>query len=215
MIYLFAGDDAERKIASCEKFVNSISGEMEVFQIARNNFSRSEIESFYSGAGLFFSKCAVVFSGILEREDDKDFILEKLPEMADSANNFIFLEGKQLKSVLDVFKKSRAEINYFELPKEKHEKYNNFILADDLSAKDKKNLWIHYRQAVDLGVGLEELAGVMFWKVKDMLSRKFYGKRKREELEATAEKLSYLLPEARRQGKDAETVFEKFILEIF
>jgi hypothetical protein len=43
MIYLFAGDDAERKIASYEKFTNSIANEMEVFQVARNNFSQSEI----------------------------------------------------------------------------------------------------------------------------------------------------------------------------
>jgi hypothetical protein len=215
MIYLFAGDDAERKIASYEKFTNSIANEMEVFQVARNNFSQSEIESFYSGAGLFFTKCAVVFSGILEREDERSFVLEKLSQMAESPNNFIFLEGKLLKSVLDEFKKARAEVNYFELPKEKHEKFNNFLLANALGDKDKKNLWIYYRQAVDLGVGLEELVGVMFWKVKDMLSKRFYGKWKKDELEAVAEKLSYILPEARREGKDAETVFEKFILEIF
>jgi hypothetical protein len=157
----------------------------------------------------------VVFSGILEREDERSFVLEKLSQMAESPNNFIFLEGKLLKSVLDEFKKARAEVNYFELPKEKHEKFNNFLLANALGDKDKKNLWIYYRQAVDLGVGLEELVGVMFWKVKDMLSKRFYGKWKKDELEAVAEKLSYILPEARREGKDAETVFEKFILEIF
>ncbi len=215
MIYLFAGDDAERKIASYEKFVNSISNEMEIFQVARNNFSPTEIESFYSGNGLFFSQCAVVFSGILEREDERSFVLEKLHEMSQSSNWFVFLESKLAKTVLDEFKKSRAEINYFELPKERHEKYNNFILANDLGARDKKNLWIHFREAVNLGVGLEELVGVMFWKVKDMLTKRFYGKWKKEELENVAQKLAFILPEARREGKDPETVFEKFILEIF
>ena len=84
-----------------------------------------------------------------------------------------------------------------------------------MGAKDKKSLWLHYREAVDLGVGLEELVGVMFWKVKDMLVKRFYGKWKREELQNVGARLAYLLPEARREGKDAEIAFEQFILEIF
>ncbi|MFN4181419.1 MAG: hypothetical protein ACK4FA_01855 [Candidatus Paceibacteria bacterium] len=215
MIYLFAGDDPESKIANYEKFMKEISARMQVFHIARNNMNPLEIESFYSGSGLFFNECAVVFSGILEREDERVFILKSLQAMADSPNVFVFIEGKLLKSLLDEFKKVRAEINYFELPKEKHEKFNNFLLANALGEKDKKNLWIYYRQAVDKGVGLEELVGVMFWKVKDMHVKRFFGKWQEGELNRVGERLSYLLPEARRGGKDAETAFERFLLEIF
>ncbi len=215
MIYLFAGDDAEKKIASYEKFLGDVSAKMEVFHIARNNFSPIEIESFYSGAGLFFKECAIVFSDILEREDERSFVFEHLDDMAGSPNLFIFLESKLLKTSLDPFRKARAEINYFELPKERHEKFNNFLLANALRDKDKKSLWIYYRQAVDLGVGLEELVGVMFWQVKDMLIKRMYGKWQAKDLQKISEHLAYLLPEARRGGKDAETVFERFILEIF
>ncbi|MFM7088072.1 MAG: hypothetical protein ACKOW9_00865 [Candidatus Paceibacterota bacterium] len=215
MIYLFAGDDPERKIKNYEKFLKDVSARMQVFHVARNNMDPLEIESFYSGSGLFFNECAVVFSGVLEREDKRSFVLQSLEAMALSPNTFVFIEGKLLKSVLDEFRKARAEVNYFELPKEKHEKFNNFLLANALGERDKKNLWIYYRQAVDRGVGLEELVGVMFWKVKDMNTKRFFGKWKGDELRQVGEKLSYLLPEARRKGKDAETAFERFILEIF
>ena len=156
-----------------------------------------------------------MFSNILEREEERSFVYSKMSELSASLNSFVFVESKLLKSELDEFKKVKAQINYFELPKEKHEKYNNFILANDLGAKDKKSLWLHYREAVDLGVGFEELVGVMFWKVKDMLVKRFYGKWKREELQNVGARLAYLLPEARREGKDAEIAFEQFILEIF
>ncbi|MEK7588775.1 MAG: hypothetical protein AAB438_03070 [Patescibacteria group bacterium] len=215
MIYLFAGDDTDTKIKSYEKFLSSISKNSEVFYISKNNFSQMEIESFYSGAGLFFSKCTIVFSDILDREETREYLLEKLEFMASSQNDFLFLESKLTKVVLDAFKKARAELNVFELPKEKKEKFNNFLLANALGDKDKLNLWIYYRQAVDKGVGLEELIGVLFWKVKDMILKKHFNKLSEEQLKDIGNNLSFILPKARKEGKDPEVIFEKFLLEIF
>src|SRR3989344_3224051 len=127
----------------------------------------------------------------------------------------IFLEGKLNKAVLDAFKKARAEPNVFELPKEKIEKFNNFLLANALENRDKLNLWIYFRQALENEAGMEELAGILFWKAKDMLLKKSFSKFSESELKNFASKLSYLLPEARKQGKDAESVFEQFLLEAF
>ncbi len=214
MIYLFAGNDSKKKLATYEKFLASYKG-VEIFAINRNNFNENQIESLYSGAGLFFSKCLVVFSSILEREDERDFVLQKLPLISESQNDYIFLEGKLTKPVLDAFKKSRAELNIFELPKEKLEKFDNFLLANAFAKRDKLNLWIYFRQAMDKGVGMEELIGVLFWNIKDMILKKNFMKFKEEELKDIANKLSYLLPEARRTGKDDEAAFEQFVLEAF
>jgi hypothetical protein len=119
------------------------------------------------------------------------------------------------KPILDAFRSARAELNIFELPKEKKEKYDNFILTYDLERRDKLNLWIHFREAMDLGVGMEELIGVLFWKGKDMLLRKNFSKFKEAELINFVTKISYLLPEARKQGRDDEAAFEQFLLEAF
>jgi hypothetical protein len=135
--------------------------------------------------------------------------------LSESENSFVFLEGKLNKNILDAFKKVRAEINVFELPKEKIEKFNSFLLADAFGKRDKLNLWVYFRQAIENGVALEELIGILFWKAKDMILKKNFNKFSEEELKNIARKLSYLLPEARKEGKDAETVFEQFILEAF
>ena len=135
--------------------------------------------------------------------------------ISESRNDFIFLEGKLGKPILDAFKKVRAELNIFELPKEKKERYNNFLLADDFADRNKLNLWIHFRQAMDAGVRMEELIGILFWKAKDMLLKKNFGKFSEAELKNFVAKISYLLPEARKKGEDDESAFEQFLLESF
>lgn len=218
MIYLFTGDDSKNKLSAYEKFIKSIPSGTEKFFINRNAFNPIQVESFYSGQGLFSAKSAIIFSDSLESAETRDFILKKLEFMADSDNSFIFSERKLNKPVLDAFKKIKskeAQINIFELPKEKKEKFDNFLLANAFGQKDKLNLWIYYRQAVDKGVGLEELIGVLFWKAKDMFLKGNFGKFSPEQVKNLTKKLPYLLPEARKNGKDAEIAFEQFLLEAF
>ena len=123
MLYLFSGDDAKNKIINYEKFIKSLPKDVEVFRVNRNDFDQVQIESFYSGSSLFSTKSAVVFSGILEYEETREFILEKLELMGKSGNTFVFWEGRLNKPILDTFRKARAELNVFELPKEKKEKF--------------------------------------------------------------------------------------------
>ena len=215
MIYLFAGDDVKTKHGAYEKFIKSLPKNTETFFIGKNDFNRAQAESFYSGSGLFFTKCAVFFENIFEKKETLDFILEKLELMGKSQNDFIFLEGKLNKPVLDAFRKVRAELDIFELPKEKKERFNSFLLADALADRNKLNLWIFFRQAMDQGVGKEELVGILFWKAKDMLLRRNFQKFSEEELKNFATKISYLLPEARKKGLDDESAFEQFLLEAF
>lgn len=215
MIYLFCGNDSKTKHTIYEKFIKSMPSGIETFFIGKNDFNTTQIESLYSGAGLFFTKCVVIFNNIFEKEESLDFILNKLNLIEKSGNDFVFLEGKLNKPILDAFKKARAEINVFELTKEKIEKFNSFLLADAFRQRDKLNLWIYFRQAIENEVSLEELVGILFWKAKDMLLKKNFNKFSEEELKNIAGKLSYLLPEARKEGKEAEAVLEQFLLEVF
>ncbi len=215
MIYLFTGDDTKKKLVDYEKFIKSIGTDTEKIFFNRNNFSPFQLESFYSGAGLFFTQSALVLTDILEREEAREFILKNLEKIKNSGNSFIFIERKLGKPIIDAFKKQKAETHIFELPKEKKEKFNNFLLANAFEAKDKLQLWIYYRQAVEKGVGLEELVGVLFWKMKDMLLKNNFRVFSKERLQALISTLPYLLPEARSKGRDAEIAFEQFLLESF
>ena len=48
-----------------------------------------------------------------------------------------------------------------------------------------------------------------------MILKNNFGKFKEEQLKDFAGKLSYLIPEARKKGIDAETALERFLLEVF
>ena len=223
MIYLFSGDDAKNKILNYEKFIKSLPATagispLDIFFINRNSFDPIQIESFYSGSSLFSALSAIVFQDIFEYEKTRDFVLDKLKLMGESDNSFIFLEGKLNKPILDAFKKvepKRLQMNVFELPKAKKEKYDNFLVANAFANKDKLNTWICFRQAMDVGVGMEEIIGVLFWKIKDMLLKNNFNKFSEEQLKTFASRISYLLPEARKEGRDAESAFEQFLLEAF
>ncbi len=218
MLYLFSGDDSKNKILNYEKFINSIPVSTEIFFINRNDFNPVQTESFYSGASLFSALSAIVFQNILEYEETRNFILDKLKLMGESNNSFIFLEGKLNKPILDAFKKvqpKRLQLNIFELPKEKKEKFDNFLVANAFANKDKLNTWIYFRQAMDVGVNMEEIIGVLFWKIKDSILRKNFSKFSEAQLKTFASRVSYLLPEARKKGLDAESALEQFLLEAF
>lgn len=215
MLYLFSGDDSKNKILNYEKFIKSLPAGVDIFYINRNDFNPMQIESFYSGASLFSALSTIVFQNIFDYEETRDFVLDRLNQMGESSNSFIFLESKLNKPILDAFKKARAELNVFEISKEKKEKFDNFLLANAFANKDKLNTWIYFRQAVDLGVGMEELIGVLFWKIKDMLLKRNFSKYKEEQLKDFLTRISCLLPEARKNGLEAEAAFEQFLLKAF
>ncbi len=217
MIFLFTGDDTKNKYIAYERYLKSIPFAEERFSVSRNNFDKTYVESLYSGSGLFFKKCTVIFSGILDNEDTRDFIMEKLELLGKSTNNFVLVEGKLGKPVLDAFKKIKegVEVYTFELPKEKKEKFDSFLLANAFGSKQKLNLWIYFREAMTAGVMIDELSGILFWKIKDMILKKDFRNFKEGELKNHAMKLSRLLPEARKEGIDVEAAFEQFLLEAF
>lgn len=215
MIYLFAGDDSTKKLKALEVFLRSQKKGIETFTISKNDFDRMYLESLYSSAGLFFVNSLVVLSGVLEREEDKDFILDNLNKMSESQSIFVFSENKLKKPVIDAFKKARAEINIFEMVKGTKETFNNFLLANALGDRSKLNLWIYFRQAIREGSPMEALIGILHWKVKDMILKKNFQKFTEKELQNMDMKFSYLLPEARKNHQDDEAFFEKFLLEAF
>jgi len=215
MLYLFTGDDAKNKLISYEKFIKSIPASTETFSITRNDFDPVHIESLYSGSSLFSPLSAVIFQNIFDNEETRDFVLEKLKLMGESTNTFVFLESKLNKPIVDAFKKAQSQINIFELPKAQKERFDNFLVANAFERKDKLNMWIYFRQAIDKGVVMEEIIGVLFWKIKDMILKKNFSKFSEEQLKNCISKLSYLLPEARKAGLDAEASFEQFLLEVF
>lgn len=214
MIYIFHGNDADKRHDAYEKFLKSVSQSTEIFHVEKDKFDPSEMENFFSSSGLFFKKSIVICKDVFENEESAEFILGKINLIDLSLNDFVFIENKLNKNILQTFEKAGAVVKSFEA-KEKQEKFNNFLLANAFGNREKLSLWIHFHQALKKGASLEELAGVLFWKAKDMILSRSFGRFREDELKGFASKISCLLPEARKKGMDDEVVFEQFLLEAF
>ncbi len=97
------------------------------------------------------------------------FLAKVLKHYADTEHLLIFSEDSVVKKDRETFQKYHAHIQEFEKEEKKEaKKYNTFALADLLGEKNKKKLWLAFREAVESGVSAEEIHGVLFWQLKTL-----------------------------------------------
>jgi DNA polymerase III delta subunit len=92
-----------------------------------------------------------------------------LKDYASSEHILIFSEESILKKDRTAFEKIGANIKEFAKEEKKEEKkVNTFALADFLGEKNKKNLWLAFREAIESGESPESIHGILFWQMKNL-----------------------------------------------
>jgi hypothetical protein len=109
-----------------------------------------------------------------------------------------------------------------------------FPMADAFGSRDKKKLWVMYRQAMDNDAVPEEIHGILFWQAKSMVlaaksnaagdaglnpfvfskSKRFCANFKEGELDIVVSNLVHMYHRAHRGEIDFERELEKFVLDI-
>ena len=166
MIYFLYGTDKEKARSNAS-----------FFKIDSENFSESILDEKIESQGLFENKYIVFLDSLFEKKEVKQSVLEKIKEIAESQNIFIFLEGKMDKASLSKIEKKAEKVQAFEKAEQgskfgkgsDKEGFSIFTLADALGRRDKKVAWIIFTKAIMQGVVAEEIHGVLFWQVKSML----------------------------------------------
>jgi len=253
MIYFFYSDGkndgtqiAAKKAASLAADLLKKKPDASLFSLTEENWNDSAIDEYTGGQGLFSNKYIVLVRGILENKELKESFLDKLELFAQSPNIFIVSAGSIDKASLKKIEKHAEKVQEI-APKpaltgdgkysEKSGGFGNgnsvFALADALGARDKKTLWILYRQAIDEGKAPEEIHGILFWQAKSMaisartksagesgLNPFVYQKSKRyaanfseAELNALLERLVSVYHDSHRGIHEFETALERFVLE--
>lgn len=215
MLYLIHGTDRQKVIAKASDVVAGLRKrrpDAEVFSMTEDGANLSRLQELAGGQGLFESKYIVVLKNLFSRKDLAEPLSELLHGLAVSQNVFIFVEGALLKPALGAFEKAGAQIQAFAAaPKERP---NHFALADAFALRDRKRLWVLYVKALRRGASPEELSGMLFWKVKDLLSSGRAARFSADELRAAARRLVALYHDAHRGLTDFETGLERFLLNL-
>lgn len=237
MLYLLHGSDITKSIDKANKLVKTMLSKKpnaSYFKINEDNFNIEEIQEFVGGQGLFENKYIVLISRILDNSEIKDSILDYIPNIKDSDNIFIWIEGeidKKTLKVLEEASQKSEENNLKNVVKKPF--FNVFALSDAIGGRDKKKAWILYQEALD-ELSAEEVYGTIFWQVKSMLmsiktnspaesglkpfvynkAKTFTKNYKEGEVEEMSSKLITLYHESRRGKSELPLLLERFILEI-
>ncbi|MSR78985.1 MAG: hypothetical protein EXS59_02460 [Candidatus Taylorbacteria bacterium] len=177
MLYLIHGTDREKILAKSNELVAGLKKrkpDAEVFRISDSQ-SLSRLEELVGGQGLFESKYIVVVKNVLADKNNTDKYCDLLPALSDSANVFIFVDGKINKPIVDAFKSAKGQLQEFVIAKEdfshadSRPNFNIFALADALGSRDRKGLWVLYQKAIKRDIAPEEISGTLFWQVKSIM----------------------------------------------
>jgi DNA polymerase III delta subunit len=240
MIIFIHGENTEKARNKAHELIDSLrkkKPDASFFKINSENWNEGLITEYAMGQGLFSNKYIVFLDKICENKDLKDSFIDKLDEMKSSENVFIILEGKLDKITITKIEKRSDKVQLFELIEKtyKKEDFNIFSLGEALGNRDKKNLWILYRSALNNGKVPEEIHGTLFWQLKSIAiasktdsatnsglspfvfskSKNYLKNFKQQEIFNMLNTLISISHDSRRGIGEIETSLERWILEAF
>lgn len=243
MFYFLHGEDKDKARKKAHELIDGLTKKRpnaSFFKVDSENFSLGKLEEMIGGQGLFENKQIVFFDNVLEDKENKSAILEKIKEIAESPNTFVFLEGKTDKATVGKMEKSAKKVQELSAAKnsgtnkKSAEKFNVFSLTDVFGRRDKKNLWMLYQEALSQNVAPEEINGVLFWQLKSMIvaskskninesglspyvfqkSKNYARNYSEEEMKKISSALVSVYHDSRRGIQDFDIALERFILNI-
>ena len=236
MIYFIYGTDTHKSRKKMHEVLQSLSTKRpnsEVFKITGENWSETQFDELLGSQGLFDQKYIVVLDFLLGNKEIKECVLNKLKKMQEVEHWFLVLDGPVDVSTVKKIEKVSYKTQEFEVSEKKKESPIIFSITDKLLARDKKKLWISYVDLMSQGIPVEEIHGVFFWTIKNMIITSRVGSQKESGLAPFSyskalsggrnyklgglQKLSGDLMEmthkVRRGDGDLEIMLEKWILE--
>lgn len=236
MFYFLHGTDTQKSRRKLHELLNLAKQkrpEAELFKITTENWSERQFDELLVSRGLFEQKYTVVLDNLFEKREIKDYVLDRLENMAQSEQIFLELEGKVDAASLKKIEKFAKQVQEFTKTENQKQDTNIFSITSGLVEKNKKELWISYVDLLSRGAVAEEIHGILFWQVKNMLlasksndqketglspfvyknaltgSRKY----KTEELADMSASLVLMTHRVRQGDGDLEIMLEKWILQ--
>jgi DNA polymerase III delta subunit len=175
MLYVFHGENIESAREKARGMIDALLLKRDgalMFRITPDEWSPVLFQEYLSGQGLFVQKYIVWLDGLFDDKDTREDVRDFLEQMKDSQNVFVVLDKKFDAESTKLIKKYAEKVVEVEDKKPLKSFISNFSifsLADALGERDKKRMWVLYREAIDLGISPEEIVGTLFWQVKMIL----------------------------------------------
>jgi DNA polymerase III delta subunit len=205
---------------------------VKLVRIDADSYQQGMIVDIAGSMSLFGEKSIYLIDTPSVSADFYEEVTGLLSALKDSANTFVVIESSLLAAPKKLFTKHADSIE--EITADKASSFNVFALADSLSRKDKKTLWLGLCDAKRAGSSSEEIIGTLWWQMKTLrlasLTRSAseagmkdfpYSKAKRSlsafkrgEIEALSASLLALYHEGHMGETDIDYALEKWTLSI-
>ncbi|MDB4984486.1 MAG: hypothetical protein JWM20_665 [Patescibacteria group bacterium] len=158
---------------------------------------------------LFGEKKLFILGGILDDEDAKELLIEKAESLSNAPHDILITVEKLL--VGDARKlEPFAKIHTIAEKAAAKALFDPFSLVSAFAAGDKKKSWILLAQVAQSGE-MEPTHGMIWWKLKDMMTKK-NSSFNQEQLHEMARKLVSVYHESRKGGLEMRERLEEFFL---
>lgn len=233
MLYVFTGDreQARAKLRTVRDALLKKRPGAELFNIDADSLPEHDLRIFTTSQGLFERKYIVTLDSVFTEGGEDPALVERL---AQSENAFLVFEQKPPKKLRDIFTKQAEDVFEFAEQRLQQKEFSAFALADALGSRDKKKLWILFREAISRHYAMNEIHGILFWQAKMIMLahnsssaaeagvKQFpYSKAQRftkqfspEETHALLSELTNALLESRSKNIPLEHTLERIILDL-
>ena len=167
MLYVYYGSD---QIKVRQKAHLAIDGILtlgqELVRIEAENYEKGKLSSISRAVSLFSPRSIYLVESPSSEEIFQQDFMDSLDDLSNSEHVFIVIEQ-------DISASDKKNITKFATVVEEYKrsvdaKFNPFAMADALSLKDKKTLWLVYQEAKFNGLSTEEIVGTLWWQLKSI-----------------------------------------------
>jgi len=167
MLHLFFGDNAVAVRQKANAFADkSAEDGVKIVRIDPETYEAGIIAHTVGSMSLFGDQTLYLIDTPSLEEELNNEVQEMLSQMRESETVFVIIETKLLapaKKAYEKFTNTSEEIKGV-----KEASFNVFALADSLSQKDKKTLWLGLTNAKAAGLSAEEIIGTLWWQLKTL-----------------------------------------------
>ncbi len=165
MLHLYYGNDTAAVRAHAFAAVDKLASEdVRVTRIESAQFERGMLANLLGAASLFGGSELYVLDTPSDDTDFYDEVISNSAAMGESGNTFVVIEGVLLAPERKKFEKHASVLE--ETKREAGERFDVFKMAEALSKRDKKSLWVLLQEAKRAGLSAEEIIGTLWWQLK-------------------------------------------------
>ncbi len=221
MLIVIVGGDANERAERRRELVRLPLQELDAARISVDELAAMAATQTLTGETLaFFVRGALSVEASAEEreefspaEDLGEALLEIAGGLATSPHSFVFEEEKLPIKTVRSLEAAGAKLEALEKKKKEEEEFNIFGLADALGKRDRKILWLLLVQALRQGIAPENIAGVLAWKARTMLSSA-RTPADRDRLRKLSFEIVSMYHDAHRGAGDLGLLLERFALTL-